>query len=109
MPTLHTITNKLKLNLVCVCVNVRVFSLHSGPVPHASVGSRTTMESRMSGPLMTSTSVNSVPTCAMDMAGVITDTAGQHLHKQHTHTHARVRLRLLFITLTLTLKPINNV
>lgn len=63
----------------------------------------------MSGPLMTSTSVNSVPTCAMDMAGVITDTAGQHLHKQHTHTHTRVRLRLLFITLTLTLKPINNV
>lgn len=47
-----------------------------GRVPRGSDGSRTIMESRMSGPSMTSTLASSVPTCATDTAGAITDTAG---------------------------------
>lgn len=48
----------------------------TGPVQHGSDGSRTTMVSRMNGPWMTSTLVNSVPTCAMDTDGVTMAIAG---------------------------------
>lgn len=42
----------------------------------------------MSGPWMTSTSANSVLTCATDMAGVTMDTAGQHF----TQGHSQIKL-----------------
>ena len=61
---------------VCVCIYV----LCSGPVQHVSDGSRTITENKMNGPWMTSTSASSVLTCAMDMAGVIMDIAGQSFH-----------------------------
>ena len=48
----------------------------TGPVQRGSDGSRTTTASRMNGPWMTSTLVNSVLTCAMDMDGATMDIAG---------------------------------
>lgn len=64
--------------------------LCSGPVQHGSAGSRTTMESKMSGRWMTSTSASSVLTCATDTAGVTMDTAGQ---PSHTHTLTRTNVK----------------